>query len=512
MRSQLTIRSLIIGALGSVIITTSSMYVALRMGALPWPTIFVAVLSMSILKMLGKTNLNEINITHTGMSAGAMVAGGLAFTIPGIWMIDKDYYLNPYHLLTITIIGTILGAIFTYYYRKSYIIDKNLPYPMGVAAYETLTKGDEGGKRAKQLFGAMAITAIFVAFRDWLGKIPALFSFKMFSGVPGGFWVSPMASAIGYLIGPLYTGVWFLGSILGFVIIIPLGLHFGYFPSMAEATTFRGSLGIGLMVGTGFGVLIKGLYSKRAHFTKKLIFNRLTLALLVCAFLLSFLPELSLPVSLFLVIGIWFACSMAALLTGQTGINPMEILGIIVLLLIKFVFNTGMIESFFIAGIVAVAAGLCGDVLNDYKAGYLLKTNPKDQLIAELVGGLVGAVVAVVVLYVMKENFGGFGTNELPAPQAAAVKAMISGSIASSLPFILGFLSGTIFYLLSLPAITLGLGVYLPFFISSTVFLGGFVAYFTKKKNDSGTILASGILGGEGITGVIIAMSKVLGG
>ena len=67
---QLTLRSMLIGALGAVVITTSSMYVALRMGALPWPTIFVAVLSMALLKLLGNTNLKEINVTHTAMSAG----------------------------------------------------------------------------------------------------------------------------------------------------------------------------------------------------------------------------------------------------------------------------------------------------------------------------------------------------------------------------------------------------------------------------------------------------------
>ena len=79
---HLSLRALIISALGSLLITASSMYVALRMSALPWPTIFVAVLSMAILKALGKTDLHEINVAQTGMSTGAMVAGGLAFTLP----------------------------------------------------------------------------------------------------------------------------------------------------------------------------------------------------------------------------------------------------------------------------------------------------------------------------------------------------------------------------------------------------------------------------------------------
>ena len=86
--NQLTVRGMVIGVIGSVIITCSSMFIALKLSSLPWPIMFVALFSMLALKALGKTNLNEINVTHTAMSAGAMVAGGLAFTIPGIWMLD----------------------------------------------------------------------------------------------------------------------------------------------------------------------------------------------------------------------------------------------------------------------------------------------------------------------------------------------------------------------------------------------------------------------------------------
>ena len=81
----LSARALILGALGSALLTASSMYVALRMGALPWPTIFASIAAMSILKLLGGTGLNEINVAQTAMTAGAMIAGGLAFTLPGLW-------------------------------------------------------------------------------------------------------------------------------------------------------------------------------------------------------------------------------------------------------------------------------------------------------------------------------------------------------------------------------------------------------------------------------------------
>ncbi len=118
---QLTLRSLVIGAIGSVVITTSSMYVALRMGALPWPTIFVAVMSLAILKALGNTNLNEVNVTHTAMSAGSMVAGGLAFTVPGIWILDANASMSFLSLLILTLSVTVLVVIFTGLIRKYFV-------------------------------------------------------------------------------------------------------------------------------------------------------------------------------------------------------------------------------------------------------------------------------------------------------------------------------------------------------------------------------------------------------
>lgn len=192
-KEQLTFRGIIIGAIGAVIITTSSMYVALRMGALPWPTIFVAVMSMTILRLMKNTNLNEINVTHTAMSAGGMVAGGLAFTIPGIWMLDQGAEVSFVALLAVTLSGAILGVIFTALIRKYFIEGEKLPFPMGIAASETVLAGDEGGGKAKILFSTLGLTAVFTAIRDWFGKIPgAWMSAKLASkNIFFGLWVSP---------------------------------------------------------------------------------------------------------------------------------------------------------------------------------------------------------------------------------------------------------------------------------------------------------------------------------
>lgn len=130
-KEQFTLRGMIIGAIGAAILTMSSMFVALKLGALPWPIIFVALVSMFSLKLLGNTNINEINVTHTAMSAGAMTAGGLAFTIPGIWMLNKDADVSFVQLMSVSVGGVLLGLIFTALIRKYFVVTKELPYPMG---------------------------------------------------------------------------------------------------------------------------------------------------------------------------------------------------------------------------------------------------------------------------------------------------------------------------------------------------------------------------------------------
>ena len=198
---------------------------------------------------------------------------------------------------------------------------------------------------------------------------------------------------------------------------------------------------------------------------------------------------------------------------GQSGINPMEIFGIIVLLAAKAVSNIGEIEAFYVAAIVAIACGLVGDVMNDFKAGHILKSDPKAQWIAEVVGSLIGGVVSVVILAVILKAYGGeaFGGEMFPAAQASAVAAMVGG-ISHMPSFIIGMVVAVVLYCVNFPVITLGIGVYLPFYLSATAFIGGVIRFVVDKivpefeKEGKGTIIASGLLGGESIVGVIIAI------
>jgi uncharacterized oligopeptide transporter (OPT) family protein len=484
---------------------------------------------MAALKKAKGSTLQEINVTHTIMSSGAMVAGGLAFTLPGLWMLNPEATFSTFNLIVLTVVGAILGTLFSALFRRQLIEEEQLPYPMGLASYNTLQAGMKGGNGAKTLFASMGGSVIFTVLRDGFGKIPALLT--LFAGnamIPSfSIWVSPMAMGIGAIIGPLLALIWFGGSLFGFFLLTPIGLATGFFHSMAEADVFRSNLGIGLMIGTGLGVFIKAVFSKlkgrkgngaKKPFplrTKLMIF----LVMLFAALLLGIGTEITLVQALILIVGIYLTTYLSGMLTGQTGINPMEIFGILTLLVVQFFTNPSLIASFSIAAVTAVACGLTGDVMNDLKSGHMLGTDPKQQLAGEGIGGVVGAVLSVFVLLIMKQAFGGFGTAQLPAPQAAAVSAMVGG-LGNVPAFTIGCVVGITLFLLRIPSATLGLGVYLPVYISSIMGLGALASAiikkgFSKKFNNeqiSGTagLVASGLLGGEGITGVAIAILSML--
>ena len=522
---QLTVRGMIIGAIGSAVITCSSMFIALKISALPWPIIFVVLVSMVALKVLGNTNLQEINVTQTAMSAGAMVAGGLAFTIPGIWMLNPDTEVSFVTLLVVTLGGVMLGLIFTALFRKYFVETKELPYAMGEAAAVTLEVGDKDKKQAGVLFGSLAVAGVFTYLRD----AKALFSQVLLSpkmmnyGSAFGIWYSPMLISIGYIIGPVVIGVWFLGAVIGDVGILLGGTEMGLW-STETAMNIKSSLGIGLMVGTGFGILVKGIIPKAKDIFGSM-FSKTQLGdgfidmrwapfvMIIIAFVFTFWAKMGIVASIVTILGTWLATSMSAQCVGQSGINPMEIFGIIVLLAAKAVSNVGEIEAFFVAAVVAIACGLVGDVMNDFKAGHILKSDPKAQWIAEVIGGIVGGFVSVIILVVILKAYGGaaFGSEMFPAAQASAVKAMVGG--ISHIPaFIIGLVAAVILYCINFPVITLGLGVYLPFYLSATAFIGGMLRFIADRffpaieKKNTGTIIASGLLGGESIVGVIIAI------
>lgn len=524
-KSALTSRSIIIGILGLIIITTSSLYVAIKMGALPWPTVFVTVLSMAALKKAKGSTMQEINCTHTLMSAGSMVAGAIAFTLPGLWIINPNSTIAISSVLASTIVGAVLGTIFTSIYRKKLIEEEKLPYPIGEASYNTLMTAEKE-KSAPYLFSSLSFSCIFTFIRDFFGKIPSVLTIiKGSSIIPAlTLYVSPMAISIGAIIGPSLALFWTLGMVFGYYLLTPFSLLFGIFKTMEEASIFRSNLGLGIMIGTGFAVVLKAIISlvknnktgerKKEEHNKKEILS-FSIILLLALLILILFTEMTLLEAFLTILGAGVASYLSSMLTGQTGINPMEVFSILVLLAIHAITKCGNIASFTIAMTVCVSCGLSGDVMNDFKSGSLVKTEPKDQIKAEAIGGIGGAIIATLAIFIIKDIFV-LGSVEMPAPQAKAVASMISG-LENPVAFWLGVVIGFVLYLFSLPSSAFGLGMYLGTNITLSVALGSLILFIAKKLkgeiiSEKSNLISSGLLGGEGVSGVIIALITMIKG
>ena len=551
LRGQISAAGIIIGCIGCVIITASSVYTALKMGALPWPTIFTSITALVLLRALGRSSLNEANVTQIIMSAGSMVAGGLAFTVPGLWMLGMADQVSWVEMLGVALAGTLLGLVCTALIRRRFVEDSGLEYPIGTAAAETLMASRAGGKTGRKLFGSMALAGIWCALRDLAGAIPAMLCALPIPGVAFGIYNSPMLLSVGFLVGGAAVAFWLAGGLVANLGIVVGGTAAGAW-DVATAQGIVQSLGMGLMMGSGLGVVLRDILPKAfAHLRSAgagngsareaaPIRDRGALALLVAAAALLICLVLGVsPVLCVAVVALAFVTTvMSAQSVGQTGIDPMEIFGLIVLLAIAALGESDQVKLFFIAGVVAVACGLAGDVMSDFKTGHILGTDPRAMWVGQAIGALLGTIVSVAVMVALLKAYGpeSFGPGKLfVSAQASVVATMVSG-IPSTGAFLLGLAGGVVLYCLGIPSMMLGLGVYLPFYMTITAALGACVKWAYDRiatrhdaarrgtghgavdgeaettHEESGIIIASGVLGGESIVGVIIALMSVAGG
>ena len=550
-RGQLKPAGIVVGCVGCVIITASSVYTALKMGALPWPTIFTSITALVVLRAMGMKSLNEANITQVIMSAGSMVAGGLAFTIPGVWMLGLDKQVSLPQLLAVALAGTLLGLVCTALIRRRFVEESDLEYPIGTAAAQTLLASSAGGATGKKLFGSMALAGAWCALRDVAGVIPAMIGALPIPGVSFALYNSPMLCSVGFLVGGAAVAFWFAGALIGNFGIIVGGSAAGLW-DVATAQGIVSSLGMGLMMGSGLGVVVKDILPKAASYLKRgraagtgaaqdaddkpgrqgglsrMDAGALGLLTAAAACLACLVLGLS-PIAAVVVVALAFVTTiMSAQSVGQTGIDPMEIFGLIVLLVIAAMGEHNQVKLFFVAAIIAIACGLAGDVMSDFKTGAIIGTNPRDLWRGQVIGSLLGCVVSVAVMAALLGAYGAdaFGPGKLfVSAQASVVATMVSG-IPSVAAFGIGIVAGIALYCLGIPSMMLGLGIYLPFYMSLTAAVGALIkavydrvgsrqgnaADAETTHEESGIIVASGILGGESIVGVIIALASVASG
>jgi len=530
---NITFPAVFIGIVGAILVSASSFYIVLKFGALPWPTIMVTLLSMITLKFFKRTDNKEITITHTIMSAGSMVAGGVAFTVPAYIILGgKLSDINQYLLCITILLGSIAGSFLSYIFRSKLIEEEKLEFPIGEAAYNLVKSGENMENIRYVAFGTL-FSSVIALFRDFSfskGKppfIPALLSLK--NGLLS-LYVSPLLVGIGYVLGFVNTFVWFLGG----AVIVFIGEPLAKIFKLNDFAIMKNSFGMGFMIGIGIAVILKIIFSNKSKNEKnnQNIFKKLSFLSIFSMIIIILIYKLPIFLALVLILISILCTIIAGYSTGKTGVNPMEIYAIITILLISFLnkilnglnifgikFSADLttLTLFLLACIIAVACGLSGDILNDFKSGYRMNVNPKDQLVGELIGSIVSSFVITFLFFVffrIYKNIGPVENTDLIALQASIVATVING-----IPFLGIFFAGLIFgmvlSLLNLPVLTFGIGIYVPFYLTLTVFLGGLISYFanrhSKKLHSNLLLLSNGLMSGEAIVGVILSVAAYIG-
>ena len=570
---EFTVTSVILGAIIAIIFGAANAYLGLRVGMTVSASIPAAVISMGILRMILKgESILENNIVQTIGSAGESLAAGAIFTLPAMFIWMKEWGIGSPSLIEIALIalcGGLLGVFFMIPLRKALIVKEHgvLPYPEGTACAEVLLAGEEGGSKASVVFAGLGISAVYKFIADGLKVFPSEIEWAIpgYTNCAIGIDVLPALVGVGYICGYKISGYMFSGALVGWFVLIPMISLFGGDVVLYPATDPISSLdywgiwdsyiryiGAGAVAFGGILSLIKSLplivdtfrkamqdYSIKGESSTLRTDNDMSmkvvllgsLAVIISIWLIPTIPVNLLGAVLIAVFGFFFA-TVSSRLVGLVGSsnNPVSGMAIATLLISTLALKAsglvgreGMLGSIAIGSIICIIAAIAGDASQDLKTGYIVGATPRKQQMGELVGVLISAITIGAVLYLLDTAWG-FGSKDIPAPQATLMKLVVEGVMDGNLPWPLIFAGASIglaVEVLGIPILPFAVGLYLPIHLSAGIMVGGLVRLFTENRKksseaekkaqvDRGILYTSGLIAGEGLVGVLLAIFALI--
>ena len=576
---ELTVTSIVMGMLLAVIFGAANAYLGLRVGMTVSASIPAAVISMGVIRVIMKRNsILESNMVQTIGSAGESLAAGAIFTMPALFLWAEEGLCDMPSLVEITLIalcGGVLGVLFMVPLRNALIVKEHetLLYPEGTACADVLLAGEEGGANASTVFSGMGLAAAFKFVVDGLKVLPSdvAFAFKSFKGEIG-MEVYPALLGVGYIVGPQIASYMFVGSLIGWMVIIPLICLFGpdtwLYPADVGKTiadlyaaggaakiwsTYVKYIGAGAIATGGIISLIKSLpliittfrdsiksmkggkNTNTARTAQDLPMQMILfgiVAMILIIWVVPAIPVTLLGAAIIVVFGFFFA-TVSSRMVGLVGSsnNPVSGMAIATLLIatmsIKASGKTGidgMTAAIAIGSVICIVAAIAGDTSQDLKTGYLLGATPKKQQMGEIIGVVVSGLAIGGVLYLLNAAWG-YGGAEVPAPQATLMKMIVEGIMGGNLPWNLVFIGvflAIALEILRVPVMPFAIGLYLPIYLNASIMIGGAVRMFmdrrknvdeeTKtKQTTDGTLYCAGMIAGEGLVGILLAIFAVFG-
>lgn len=400
------------------------------------------------------------------------------------------------------------------------------------------------------------------------------YAFKGYAGSQIGIQVLPSLAGVGFICGPKISSYMLAGGALSWFVLMPAIALFGAdlidpIPPATQTisailadpeqgpgelwTNYIKYIGAGAVAAGGvisliktFPLIIRTFKQAMASMGKKhenknvvrtqqdLPMSVLLILILAIVILIWLIPTFPVsPIgSLIIVIFGFFFASVSSRMVGLIGSsnNPVSGMAIATIIIATVLLKatgtdgvTGMVGAIAIGGVICIIAAIAGDTSQDLKTGFIVGATPKKQQIGEMIGVVVSAAAIGGVLYLLNEAWG-YGTDQIPAAQATMMKMLVEGIMEANLPWaliLIGVCIAIVIEILKVPVMPVAVGMYLPFSLSAGIMAGGAVRWIVervkgsdkekKERADCGVLFTSGLIAGEGIMGIVLAVLAVAG-
>jgi len=575
--AEVTPYSVIMGILMVILFSAAAAYLGLRVGQVFEAAIPIAIIAVGLTSALGKKEGlgQNVIIQSIGGCSGAVVAGAI-FTLPAIYILGVE--VSFMQMFLSSLLGGILGILFLIPFRKYFVKEMHgkYPFPEATATTQILVSG-EGGKGV----GTLLVSGLVGGLYDFVVSTFGTWADTISTTVLGiGQTIADKAKVVlkintsaavlglGYIIGLKYAFIICCGSLLVWLVIIPLmNLIWGgqvidlmntgvttMIKDMAAEQIFKDyarHIGIGGIATAGiigiiksFGVIKSAVGLATNEFRKKggaaevaertqedipmknIVFGIVIALLAIFAFfafggVVSNIWQALVGLLIVAVISFLFT-TVAANAIAIVGTNPVSGMTLMTLIIASLILvavglkgNAGMAAAMLIGGVVCTALSVAGSFITDLKIGYWIGSTPKKQESWKFVGVAVAAATVCGVMLVLNKTYGFVGDQALVAPQAnamaAVIQPMMNGGGAPWLLYGIGAAIAIILTLLKIPALPFALGMFIPIDLNLPLLVGGAISWYVGSRSKEKEVNEARLNKGTLIASGFIAGGALMG-
>jgi putative OPT family oligopeptide transporter len=577
--AEATPYSVAIGLLMVILFSAAAAYLGLKVGQVFEAAIPIAIIAVGLTGALGlKQGLSQnVIIQSIGGCSGAVVAGAI-FTLPAIYILGVE--VQFWQMILSSLLGGVLGILFLIPFRKYFVKEMHgkYPFPEATATTQVLISGEGGGSSAKTLISAGLIGGLYdfavATFGTWAETIST-------TVMGWGAFVADKAKVVlkmntgaavlglGYIIGLKYSFIICCGSLLVWLVIIPLMnliwgadvidlMGTGISTTIGEMApeeifkTYARHIGIGGIATAGiigivksFGVIKSaaglavnefkrkpGTVTEKAIRTeedlpmKTIVFGVVIALLCIFAFfafggVVNNVWQALVGLVIVAVVAFLFT-TVAANAIAIVGSNPVSGMTLMTLIIASLILvavglkgNTGMVAALVIGGVVCTALSVAGSFITDLKIGYWLGSTPKVQEGWKFLGVAVSAVTVCGVMLILNKTYGFTGDNALVAPQAnamaAVIQPMFSGGGAPWLLYGIGAVIALVLNFCKVPALPFALGMFIPIDLNLPLLVGGAISWYVSTRSKDAAVNTARMEKGTLIASGFIAGGALMG-